>query len=246
MMKLVTLLMLLALLVGLISAVSLAQGKKKANPSETVEIGNPLKNSDRIEVELLPDGKYRLNKEKELPLQELSEKLRGMISGRPPDRRAVIVHAPPEMQYGLVVRALDAANSVGAMPIFPYVETQEGIAKFYLVSELTRDRSISVVLPTAASARDDVYLQHQLSVVVTIPDSGSYFVGEKRLNVTGKISEQELASHIRAGLKKLSLEIPRNVYVRCALNAPYSDVSLLLRAIDKAGAEEVMLVTVKK
>ncbi len=245
-MKLVTLLMSLGLLTGLLSLASLAQGKKKTSPPPTIEIGNPLKNPDRIEVELLPDGKYRLNKEKELTIQELSEKLRGIISGRPPDRRAVIIHAPQEIQYGEVVRTLDAVNSAGAMPIIPYVKTQEEMVRFSLASELNRDRNISVVLPIAASARDDVYLQHKLSVVVTIPSSGVYFVGEKSLNEAGKISEQELASHIRAGLEKLGPEIPHNVYVRCALNAAYSDVNLLVRAINKAGAEEVMLVTVKK
>lgn len=246
-MKLAALMISLAILIALISVVSLAQGKKNSKPSKTLVLENPLENSDRIEVGLLPSGKYRLNKEGDLNLQELGDNLFVRIAGRPADRKAVIFHAPPEAQYGEVIRVLDAVNRVGAMPIIPYVKTQEEIVKFSLVTELNRGRNITVAaLPSAASASDDVYLQNALSVVVTIPSAGVYFVGEKEVKEKGKASEQELAALIRAGLAKLGPEIPHNVYVRCLVNAPYSDVSLLTRAISKAGAEAVMLVTVKK
>jgi len=245
-MRLPALLLLFVALVIAASGVTLAQAKKKAKPPAVIELMNPLEDPDRIEVGVLPGGKYRLNKEEGLEFQDLGKKLRDIISKRAADRRAVIVHAPPEIQYGFVVRALDAVSSAGAMPILPSVPKFEEMVRFALVSEMERDGSINVILPSAASRRDDVYLQHKQAIVISIPNAGEYYLGEKRLNPTGRISEQELAAHIRAGLEKQGQDFPQGVYVRCAVNAPYADVQLLMRAVNKAGLERIMLVAVKK
>jgi biopolymer transport protein ExbD len=69
-------------------------------------------------VSVLPGGaSYKLNAQEAATLAELNAQLHEALDGRPADRRAVFLKAPPALAYGEVVKVIDVMKEAGSFPI---------------------------------------------------------------------------------------------------------------------------------
>lgn len=69
-------------------------------------------------VSVLPGGgSYKLNAQDAATLTDLSVQLHQALDGRPADRKAVFLKAPPALAYGEVVKVIDVMKEAGSFPI---------------------------------------------------------------------------------------------------------------------------------
>lgn len=69
-------------------------------------------------VSVLPGGgSYKLNAQEAATLADLSAQLHQALDGRPADRKAVFLKAPPALAYGEVVKVIDVMKEAGSFPI---------------------------------------------------------------------------------------------------------------------------------
>lgn len=69
-------------------------------------------------VSVLPGGgSYKLNMEEAATLADLRALLHQALDGRPADRKAVFLKAPPVLAYGEVVKVIDVMKEAGSFPI---------------------------------------------------------------------------------------------------------------------------------
>jgi len=69
-------------------------------------------------VSVLPGGgSYKLNAQDAATLTDLSAQLHQALDGRPADRKAVFLKAPPALAYGEVVKVIDVMKEAGSFPI---------------------------------------------------------------------------------------------------------------------------------
>jgi biopolymer transport protein ExbD len=67
-------------------------------------------------------GGYKLNQTELTSLDELNKQLYNALNGRPADRKAVFIKAPQSLNYGEVVKVIDAVKSAGGSPIGLQIE----------------------------------------------------------------------------------------------------------------------------
>ena len=69
-------------------------------------------------VSVLSGGaSYKLNSQDAATLADLSAQLHQALDGRPADRKAVFLKAPPSLAYGEVVKVIDVLKEAGSFPI---------------------------------------------------------------------------------------------------------------------------------
>ena len=69
-------------------------------------------------VSVLPgSASYKLNSRDAATLADLNAQLHQALDGRPADRKAVFLKAPPLLAYGEVVKVIDVMKEAGSFPI---------------------------------------------------------------------------------------------------------------------------------
>ncbi|HKQ73639.1 MAG TPA: hypothetical protein VJ810_07945 [Blastocatellia bacterium] len=235
-----------ALLTLLASPLVMGQaGKKDEAPKRIIiETINPMEDPERLVVSVLPSGGFRLNEGEFTDLEKLTGQLRDTLDKRKLDRRGVIIQAQPETRYGEVMKALDAIRGAGGMPIFPLVKTYEEMVKFELNYHSDPPVGPPVNLPPAVHASQDYEIHGKNAFIVSIPEPGVYLIGRTRITSADKNHERLLIAQIREGMKRS--KDWNYTYVRCSQDSPYSDINVLMRAVNKAGYDSLALVVEKR
>ncbi|MEE9606206.1 MAG: protein TolR [Myxococcota bacterium] len=101
--------MLVLLIIFMVTAPMMQQGVDVDLPETTTQ---PLRMRDEpLVLTVKKDGTYYLAR-KQIPLEELSEKLQAIFEGR--DTKEIFLRADKQAPYGMVVKALAAAREAGA------------------------------------------------------------------------------------------------------------------------------------
>ncbi len=101
--------MLVLLVIFMVTAPMMLQGIDVDLPETTTQ---PLRVLDEpLVVTVKKDGKYFIGR-RELPAAQLEEKLRAIFDGR--DSKEIFLRADQDAPYGVVVKALAAAQAAGA------------------------------------------------------------------------------------------------------------------------------------
>ena len=70
-------------------------------------------------------GGYKLNTQDAPSVEELEKQLHTALNGRPNDRKAVFIKGPKSINFGEVVKVIDAVKAAGGSPIGLQIEALE-------------------------------------------------------------------------------------------------------------------------
>jgi biopolymer transport protein TolR len=70
-------------------------------------------------------GGYKLNTQDAPTVEELEKQLHTALNGRPNDRKAVFIKGPKSINFGEVVKVIDAVKAAGGSPIGLQIEALE-------------------------------------------------------------------------------------------------------------------------
>jgi biopolymer transport protein TolR len=70
-------------------------------------------------------GGYKLNTQDAPTVEELGKQLHTALNGRPNDRKAVFIKGPKSINFGEVVKVIDAVKAAGGSPIGLQIEALE-------------------------------------------------------------------------------------------------------------------------
>jgi biopolymer transport protein ExbD/biopolymer transport protein TolR len=124
--------------------------------------------------------------------------------------------------------------------VTPMVDVMLVLLIIFMVITPLLSSGVNVILPKADYPEEDLNINKESAVVVSIPDAGNYYVGRELF-----IDRNLLVQNIGKKMQALKPGDPQVVYIRSGLNVPYGEVVKVVDAIRDAGFEQVGLIAEK-
>jgi biopolymer transport protein ExbD len=168
---------------------------------------------------------------------------------KPPDDRlldrSVNVKAPASLNYGLVVKVIDAVKTAGASPVGLVLNDEElrtappEEGRPVPPQGVATDDEIPALPAAIHDPSDDPAIIKESSIVVALTSGGDIYYKKR------KVEKVELESALRSLLSGLP-EAERIVYLRADKEASYGQVVELINTARRAGAINIGLVSERK
>jgi biopolymer transport protein TolR len=140
---------------------------------------------------------------------------------------------------GIAARAGSGVQS--EINVTPMVDIMLVLLIIFLVVTPFLRPGIAVVLPNNMKNPDvDPKITNELSVVISIPNDGEYYLGKKRVQI------EQLAEQVDRQLEKIKISQDRIVYIKSGVTVSYGNVVNVVNEIRKRGVDQIGLVADKK
>ena len=130
-----------------------------------------------------------------------------------------------------------SSGLVSEINVTPMVDIMLVVLIIFMVITPLLSSGVQLTLPKADNPDEDLNINKDSSVVVSIPDTGAYYIGKEPF-----FDRNLLIANIGKKMKALKPGDPPVVYIRSGLNVPYGEVVKVVDAIREAGHEQIGLI----
>jgi biopolymer transport protein TolR len=124
--------------------------------------------------------------------------------------------------------------------VTPMVDVMLVLLIIFMVVTPFLQKDVSVAIPRDMDhAEEDLVINREDSVIVSIPKDGDYYLGKKQLNL------DDLKSQVEKALQNKKEE-DKVVYVKSGVEVSYGEVVKVINAVREKGVDKIGLVADKK
>ena len=124
--------------------------------------------------------------------------------------------------------------------VTPMVDVMLVLLIIFMVVTPLLQKDVSVMLPRDVNnATEDMAINREDSVIVSIPQDGQYYLGKKL------VSLEDLKSEVEKALSKKKEE-EKIVYIKSGIEVQYGEVVKVINAVREKGVDKIGLVADKK
>jgi len=124
--------------------------------------------------------------------------------------------------------------------VTPMVDVMLVLLIIFMVVTPFLQKDVSVAIPRDMDhADEDLVINREDSVIISIPKDGDYYLGKKQLNL------DELKSQVEKALQNKKEE-DKVVYVKSGVEVSYGEVVKVINAVREKGVDKIGLVADKK
>jgi biopolymer transport protein ExbD/biopolymer transport protein TolR len=124
--------------------------------------------------------------------------------------------------------------------VTPMVDVMLVLLIIFIVVTPLLSQGVNVNLPENDNPEEDPNITKDTSVVVSIPQTGQYYVGRD------PVARTELVERIKRLMREKAKKEEQVVYIRAEKTVPYGEVVMTVDAIRNAGVDRIGLVTEKR
>ncbi|QUV85698.1 biopolymer transporter ExbD [Chloracidobacterium aggregatum] len=124
--------------------------------------------------------------------------------------------------------------------VTPMVDVMLVLLIIFIVVTPLLSQGVNVNLPENDNPEEDPNITKDTSVVVSIPQTGQYYVGRD------PVARTELVERIKRLMREKAKKEEQVVYIRAEKTVPYGEVVMTVDAIRNAGIDRIGLVTEKR
>ncbi len=124
--------------------------------------------------------------------------------------------------------------------VTPMVDVMLVLLIIFIVVTPLLSQGVNVNLPENDNPEEDPNITKDTSVVVSIPQTGQYYVGRD------PVARTELVERIKRLMREKAKKEDQVVYIRAEKTVPYGEVVMTVDAIRNAGVDRIGLVTEKR
>jgi len=124
--------------------------------------------------------------------------------------------------------------------VTPMVDVMLVLLIIFIVITPLLSQGVNVNLPENDNPEEDPNITKDTSVVVSIPQTGQYYVGRD------PVARTELVERIKRLMREKAKKEEQVVYIRAEKTVPYGEVVMTVDAIRNAGIDRIGLVTEKR
>ena len=124
--------------------------------------------------------------------------------------------------------------------VTPMVDVMLVLLIIFMVVTPFLQKDVSVAIPRDMDhAEEDLVINLEDSVIVSIPKDGDYYLGKKQLNL------DDLKSQVEKALQNKKEE-DKVVYIKSGVEVSYGEVVKVINAVREKGVDKIGLVADKK
>jgi biopolymer transport protein TolR len=124
--------------------------------------------------------------------------------------------------------------------VTPMVDVMLVLLIIFMVVTPFLQKDVSVAIPRDMDhAEEDLVINREDSVIVSIPKDGDYYLGKKQLNL------DDLKSQVEKALQNKKEE-DKVVYIKSGVEVSYGEVVKVINAVREKGVDKIGLVADKK
>jgi biopolymer transport protein TolR len=124
--------------------------------------------------------------------------------------------------------------------VTPMVDVMLVLLIIFMVVTPFLQKDVSVAIPRDTDyADEDLVINREDSVIISIPKDGDYYLGKKQVNL------DELKSQVEKALQNKKEE-DKVVYVKSGVEVSYGEVVKVINAVREKGVDKIGLVADKK
>ena len=124
--------------------------------------------------------------------------------------------------------------------VTPMVDVMLVLLIIFMVVTPLLQKDVSVALPRDVNhAEEDMAINREDSVVISIPQDGQYYLGKKLVNL------EDLKSEVEKALSKKKEE-EKIVYIKSGIEVQYGEVVKVINAVREKGIDRIGLVADQK
>jgi len=124
--------------------------------------------------------------------------------------------------------------------VTPMVDVMLVLLIIFMVVTPFLQKDVSVAIPREMDhAEEDLVINREDSVIISIPKDGDYYLGKKQLNL------DDLKSQVEKALQNKKEE-DKVVYVKSGVEVSYGEVVKVINAVREKGVDKIGLVADKK
>jgi len=124
--------------------------------------------------------------------------------------------------------------------VTPMVDVMLVLLIIFMVVTPFLQKDVSVAIPRDMDhAEEDLVINREDSVIISIPKDGDYYLGKKQLNL------DDLKSQVEKALQNKKEE-DKVVYVKSGVEVSYGEVVKVINAVREKGVDKIGLVADKK
>lgn len=124
--------------------------------------------------------------------------------------------------------------------VTPMVDVMLVLLIIFMVVTPFLQKDVSVAIPRDMDhAEEDLVINREDSVIISIPKDGDYYLGKKQLNLDDLKSQVEKALQTKKEEDKV-------VYVKSGVEVSYGEVVKVINAVREKGVDKIGLVADKK
>jgi biopolymer transport protein TolR len=124
--------------------------------------------------------------------------------------------------------------------VTPMVDVMLVLLIIFMVVTPFLQKDVSVAIPRDMDhAEEDLVINREDSVIISIPKDGDYYLGKKQLNL------DDLKSQVEKALQNKKEE-DKVVYIKSGVEVSYGEVVKVINAVREKGVDKIGLVADKK
>lgn len=125
--------------------------------------------------------------------------------------------------------------------VTPMVDIMLVLLIIFMVVAPFLQPGIAVPVPKNMKNADvDPKILNELSVVISIPHDGEYYLGKNRVQM------EQLAAEVNHKMEHIKKQQDRIVYIKSGVSVSYGDVVAVINEVRKLGVDQIGLVADKK
>jgi biopolymer transport protein TolR len=133
-----------------------------------------------------------------------------------------------------------SSNLQSEINVTPMVDIMLVLLIIFMVITPLLSTGVQLTLPKADNPDEDLNINKESSVVVSVPEAGKYYLGKEPF-----FNRNLLIENIGKKMKALKPGDPQVVYIRSGFEVPYGEVVKVVNDIREAGYEQIGLITEK-
>jgi len=124
--------------------------------------------------------------------------------------------------------------------VTPMVDVMLVLLIIFMVVTPFLQKDVSVAIPRDMDhAEEDLVINREDSVIISIPKDGDYYLGKKQMNL------EDLKSQVEKALQNKKEE-DKVVYIKSGVEVSYGEVVKVINAVREKGVDKIGLVADKK
>ncbi len=124
--------------------------------------------------------------------------------------------------------------------VTPMVDVMLVLLIIFMVVTPFLQKDVSVAIPRdTQNAEEDLVINREDSVIISIPKDGDYYLGKKQVNL------EDLKTQVEKALQNKKEE-DKVVYIKSGVEVSYGEVVKVINAVREKGVDKIGLVADKK
>ncbi len=124
--------------------------------------------------------------------------------------------------------------------VTPMVDVMLVLLIIFMVVTPFLQKDVSVAIPRdTQNAEEDLVINREDSVIISIPKDGDYYLGKKQVNL------EDLKTQVEKALQNKKEE-DKVVYIKSGVEVSYGEVVKVINAVREKGIDKIGLVADKK